>query len=142
MKVEVRTGEWGKVAKPAAKVRDAVFIAEQGISEALEHDGRDGEFLHVVLFADAVPVAAGRMSPEGKIGRVAVLSPYRRKGLGKKVMAVLERLAMERGLPEVLVHAQAAALPFYRALFYTVCGPPFCEAEIVHYRMRKSLFPP
>ncbi len=140
MNVETRSGGWSELAEAAVCVRDAVFVVEQGISKTLEHDGCDATFFHVVLFVAAAPVATGRMSPTGKIGRVAVLSPYRRRGLGKKVMAVLEGLAIEKGLSSVFIHAQSHVIPFYRKLSYVSYGDPFWEAGIPHHGMRKFLF--
>ena len=48
--VTVRSGDWATLGTEARAVRDAVFIREQGISAALEHDAADADALHAVAF--------------------------------------------------------------------------------------------
>jgi len=139
MSVRAVCGNWVDLGESARLIRDAVFIQEQGISASLEHDGCDSAYLHCVIFDGERAVATGRMSSEGKIGRIAVLAGERRKGFGKRVMAALEHLAREKGLSTVLVHVQAEAVPFYKTLAYEAFGPSFFEAEMLHLSMSKSL---
>lgn len=129
------------MGEAARSVRDAVFIQEQGISEDLEHDIRDAIFDHVVVFVKQHSIATGRIDSEGKIGRVAVLPPFRRKGHGKAVMEALEMVAREKHFSEVFVHAQSEAVPFYLQLGYRLDAGTFFEARILHQRMRKLLMP-
>lgn len=122
-------------------VRDDVFLREQGISPELEHDEYDERCLHAVVFADQQPVATGRLDLEknGKVGRVAVLSEFRRCGLGTRVMQSLELAGVEHSLKKIWFHAQVSAVPFYFSLGYQIVGPEFEEAGIAHRLMEKSL---
>jgi len=131
-------GDWQSLGAAARVVRDAVFIAEQGIDEALEHDERDALTDHVVLFADPIPVATGRIDRDGKIGRVAVLKSYRRRGFGHRVMKALEAQARQLGLAKVYVHAQSTVVPFYLGLGYRPLGKEMMEAGIPHRFMEKT----
>ena len=56
-------------------IRRAVFMVEQGVSEAEERDGQDDEALHYLALKDDVQIGTARVLVDGdagKIGRVAV----------------------------------------------------------------------
>ena len=131
----------------ALSVRRAVFIAEQGVTEAEEIDAYDRDpervpgAVHVVAYVDGRPAATGRLlidAPDGEnahIGRVAVLREHRRRGLGRAVMLALQDEARQRGYRGVTVAAQLQALPFYERLGYVAYGEVFLDARIEHRLM-------
>ena len=126
-------------------VRDAVFLVEQKISREDEVDDRDAFCRHVVVYVesenDTKPVATGRLDQErdGKVGRVAVLSDYRRTGIGTLVMQAIVDEAKKLGLQRIWFHAQKSAVDFYLALGYEIASEEFLEAGIVHVKMSKKL---
>ncbi len=61
------------------KIRDEVFIKEQGISKDIEFDGKDDDSCHVLVFSNKHVIATGRMQKDGRIGRIAVLKEHRKK---------------------------------------------------------------
>ncbi|NJM84554.1 MAG: GNAT family N-acetyltransferase, partial [Tabrizicola sp.] len=66
-------------------LRRAVFIEEQGVSEADEIDDLDGEAVHLLAHVDGRAVGSARLlvrGETGKIGRVCVLPEARGAGLG------------------------------------------------------------
>jgi predicted GNAT family N-acyltransferase len=133
----------------AFAVRRAVFIDEQGVSEAVEMDGKDDDATHVVAYddasetADTTPVGTARLRTTdedgAKIERVAVLADYRGRGVGTELMAELEAIAAERGLSTVELHAQTRVEAFYERLGYERTSGVFQEAGIDHVAMEKSL---
>ncbi len=61
-------------------LRRAVFIDEQGVSEADEIDDLDAEAVHLLAIKDTAPVGTARLlilGDTGKIGRVCVLPEAR-----------------------------------------------------------------
>jgi predicted GNAT family N-acyltransferase len=70
---------------------------------------------------------------------MAVARGARGRGAGRVVLAELERVARERGMAEVVLHAQLSARGFYDRLGYAAEGPVFEEAGIEHVAMRKRL---
>lgn len=134
----------------AIAVRRAVFIEEQGISEAEEIDSLDRDparvsnALHVVAYLDGRPVGTGRLLLDGSpdqnahIGRVAVLADYRGRGLGKAVMLALHEEAQQRGYGGITLAAQLHAVPFYERLGYAARGDIFLDARIEHRWMDLS----
>ena len=62
-------------------VHQRVFVPEQGIDATLERDALDPVCAHVLaLDAHGQPVGTGRLAPDGRIGRMAVLAAYREIG--------------------------------------------------------------
>ena len=134
--VELIVTDWATHAAELAFVRRTVFVLEQGIPESEEWDDEDPACLHLLARLKRDPVGTGRLSPAGRIARLAVLSAARRHGIGSLMLARLVGLARARALPGVYLHAQVAALGFYRAHGFVVEGPEFDEAGIRHRRMR------
>ncbi|MGB5474784.1 MAG: GNAT family N-acetyltransferase [Gammaproteobacteria bacterium] len=138
----VREADWCHDQAAIRAVRDAVFIVEQGIPAALEWDDLDADCRHVLASNDAGdPVATGRLTPEGRIGRMAVLPAWRGCGIGRALLARLLQLAGSRGLTDVCLHAQHAAAGFYRRAGFRESGAPFALAGIVHVKMTRSIDP-
>ena len=117
-------------------VRNTVFGDEQNVPEEINWDGNDEECLHALARGSRGEVAAtGRLAPDGKIGRLAVLRLHRRKGLGVRILRKLLEAARVRGLSKVYLHAQAQTVGFYEEEGFQVRGAPFSEAGIVHSYM-------
>lgn len=148
---------WVTVATPVVMpavfaLRHEVFVARQGVPAEVERDEFDEEAVHVCAVQtdpDApagVPprlVGTGRLVGEppapGRVGRMAVQADLRGTGVGRAVLRGLERAAIRRGHPEIVLHAQAHAREFYAKSGYSVVGPEFVEAGIQHVEMRKAL---
>jgi predicted GNAT family N-acyltransferase len=121
-------------------VRRRVFIEEQGVPEALEWDHADPQCWHVLASApDGTPIGTGRLTPEGRIGRMAVLEPWRRRGVGAAILEALLALARHRGCTRVRLHAQTHALAFYARFGFEATGAEFEEAGIPHRAMELAL---
>lgn len=135
-----RIGSWRRLARPAARVRRIVFVEGMGVPLDLDLDGTDAPAVHLVLSHGGRAIGTGRLLPrDARIGRVAVLAPFRGRGLGRQIVVRLMREAVRLGLPEVELHAQAYAVDFYRRLGFHAFGPLFDDAGIPHRRMRRSL---
>lgn len=125
-------------------LRHRVFVEEQAVPVELERDELDDEAIHAVARDEAgrvvgtgrlVTGAAGR----ARIGRMAVATEARGRGVGAAVLAVLEAAAVDAGCTQVELHAQAHAVGFYRRAGYAPVGEPFDEAGISHVAMTKPL---
>jgi predicted GNAT family N-acyltransferase len=120
-------------------VRREVFVTEQRVPEAEEWDDDDQVCVHVLALRNREPVGTGRISPAGKIGRLAVLSEFRGRGIGDRILLMLIEQARHRGLAEVTLNAQVHAMPFYERHGFKAQGEVFDEAGIPHRRMQKAL---
>ncbi|QSX77402.1 GNAT family N-acetyltransferase [Agrilutibacter solisilvae] len=121
-------------------VRETVFVQEQGVPVSLEWDDLDPRCHHVLaLDADGAPIGTGRLTPEHKIGRMAVLSDWRGHGVGEALLHALIDQARSQGWHEISLHAQASAIGFYARHGFLPQGPRFEEAGIEHQTMRRLL---
>ncbi|MDP9432952.1 MAG: GNAT family N-acetyltransferase [Actinomycetota bacterium] len=126
----------------AYAVRREVFTVGQGVPESIERDDRDAAAVHVIAELDGTVIGAGRLvrhGDSGRIGRLAVLEPFRGRGIGAALLQALERAAEEFGLTEVELHAQTHARRFYDRAGYTAFGEGYLEAGIEHISMRRPL---
>jgi predicted GNAT family N-acyltransferase len=120
-------------------VREAVFVREQQVPLDLELDALDPSSQHVIARdAGGIAIGTGRLTPERKIGRMAVLPEWRNAGVGAALLQALLRLAREHRWNDVSLHAQVGALEFYLRHGFVAYGPPFSEAGIEHQAMRRS----
>lgn len=124
-------------------LRRAVFIEEQGVSEAEEMDRRDDDAIHLLARRDGVAVGTARIlldPPRGKIGRVCVLPAHRGTGIGVALIeAAVGVLRREDGIETATLGAQLHALDFYRRRGFAAEGPIFDDAGIPHRQMVLSL---
>ena len=133
---------WQERKAALGAVRRAVFIEEQRVPEALEWDGQDESCYHVLVTdAGNHPVGTGRMTPDGHIGRMAVLKDCRGQGIGSAILAALLDIARQQQWPEVYLHAQVAAIPFYEKHGFAVAGEQFMDAGIPHKIMNRKPCP-
>ncbi|HKW38041.1 MAG TPA: GNAT family N-acetyltransferase [Burkholderiales bacterium] len=138
----VRIMSWREALPLARPVREKVFVEEQSVSRDLEWDEWDEASDHAVaLDLGGKPIGTARLLPDGRIGRMAVLKEWRRKGVGGALLtAVLDR-ARERSMERSVLHAQTHAAGFYRRFGFSERGEEFLEAGIPHVEMTLDLFP-
>lgn len=131
--------DYGHYQQQILHVREQVFIVEQKVPPELEVDELDPLSRHVLLFSETIPVATGRLTPDGHIGRIAVLKNHRHQGYGTQIIFKLEQIAITAGLKQVVLAAQLQALSFYERLGYQAMGGVFLDAGIEHRQMQKLL---
>ena len=128
---------WSDAGVMLSDVRTTVFVDEQSVPVEIERDGLDAECVHVLARdLDGQPIGAGRLMPDGRIGRMAVLRKWRGSGVGGAMLAELMAEARRRGMPEVYLHSQSHAKAFYERHGFTVEGEEYMEAGIPHIAMR------
>lgn len=136
----VRLVDWGEASATLARIRTTVFVVEQNVPVAIEMDGRDGECAHALAESGAgEPIGTGRLMPDGRIGRMAVLASWRGRGVGAAILEALMAEARRRGFRETYLHAQSHAAAFYARHGYVVEGDEYLEAGILHIGMRTPL---
>jgi len=127
----------------AFEVRKQVFVEEQGIPEDLELDELDMEAMHVVVKDGERIVGTARVlflaASQAKLERMAILKPFRRRGIGKGIISFLDEEFKNRGTEQVVLHAQCSAVNFYKSCGFEESGSPFWEVGIKHVKMQKRL---
>jgi predicted GNAT family N-acyltransferase len=128
----------------ALAVRVAVFCGEQGVPFDEERDPLDDDAAHLVALAgDGERVVATlRLLAEGdtaRIGRVAVLADWRRRGIASRMLALAVRRARDDGHARARLAAQIRAKALYEQAGFSVESAPFEEAGIAHVWMGQEL---
>ena len=139
--VQVRVASGDADMQGAFAVRHEVFIVEQDVPPELERDDADDSAVHVVASDGAAVIGTARLTRggEARIGRVAVLPAWRRRGIAGLLLAALESEARRLGIAEVSLHSQTYVQALYERHGYAIAGPGFVEAGIDHVPMAKRL---
>ncbi|MGH8162006.1 MAG: GNAT family N-acetyltransferase, partial [Gammaproteobacteria bacterium] len=106
---EVRSADWRHDRAALREIRTRVFIEEQKVPVELEWDSLDADCIHVLAWAGDQAVGTGRLTPDGHIGRMAVLAHWRGRGVGARLLAHLVDVARERGGMSCHLDAQVSA---------------------------------
>ena len=136
----VRLADWERERDAMRAIRTSVFIQEQQVPQDIEWDDQDALCVHALAIdAEGTLIGTGRLSPDGKVGRMAVLPEWRRRGVGAAILDFLVASARERGIKECYMNAQVHALDFYRQHGFEAYDEEFLEAGIPHRHMKKAL---
>ena len=140
----IATVDWNNEAEREAcrAVREQVFIVEQNVPREDEWDDLDATSRHV-LACDLVgnPIGTGRLTPERKIGRMAVLRDWRGRHVGEAILNCLIEQARALNYAAVEMHAQTHAVQFYEKFGFEKFGDEFEECAIKHFNMRRTVDP-
>jgi predicted GNAT family N-acyltransferase len=137
--IEISVVDWHHKQNDLKAIRKSVFIDEQHVPKELEWDGQDTVCTHFLAAVNAVPVATARLTPQGQIGRMAVLKDYRGKGVGSRLLATVIDQARHAGYKQVFLHAQVNVIEFYQKHGFSAQGEVFMDAGIAHQTMHLLL---
>lgn len=137
--IKIICTDWKQHQKELKQIRSKVFIEEQHVPENLEWDEFDEQSSHFLAFYDQQAVATVRLKPDGQIGRMAVLTNYRGKGLGSALLKAVISHAENEHYKILYLHAQEQAIGFYQQFHFAENGKAFMDANIVHQAMFKTI---
>jgi len=127
----------------AFEVRRQVFVREQGVSEDVEYDDLEGEALHIVVENGDMVIGTARVlfltTNQAKIERMAILRPFRRRGIGSSVISFLKGELKNKQVKHVVLHAQCGVTAFYKSCGFEETGLPFWEIGMKHIKMQLRL---
>ena len=144
MKILITKDTMSDIYLDAVRIRQKVFVQEQGVPANLEIDENEAYSVHFVLYTEEEkPAATVRLLPLDdqtfKLQRMAVLKEYRGKKLGAEIIAEAETFAKQQGFKTIELGAQLTAEAFYQKLGYVAYGEIFQDAGIDHVHMKKEL---
>lgn len=125
------------------RLREEVFVIEQGVPLEIELDDADDRAIHFVAISGREVVGTARLvvkgksgrGKSGKLGRMAVRKDWRGKGIGTALIGFIRKVSEKRKLIRLYLHAQESALSFYRHLGFNPESDRFYEAGIPHRKM-------
>ncbi len=140
--MEVREARTRGEVEQALALRLRVFCEEQGVERAAEQDGRDADAIHLVALEGKELIGTCRLLVEGgvaRLGRNAVSSEARGRGVGATLLEAADRAAVRAGADRIRLHAQLRARTLYERSGYAPQGDTFLEEGIEHVTMEKRL---
>lgn len=130
---------WDQAFVIAYPIRKAVFVLEQGVPEEMELDEFDPFAQHALSYEGPICIGTARLvhleDNCAQIGRMAVLSQYRGRGIGTAILEALLDLARAQGISSLSLHSQVTAIPFYEKRGFIAQGSVYEEAGIPHRNM-------
>lgn len=136
--IRIRKVSADKDIRRAFAIRMRVFVKEQGVPEEIELDRDDERATHLLAVAGEKSIGTARVvvrRGSAKIGRMAVLKSYRRRGVGKQLLKRAIATATRQGAGKIYLHAQVSVIGFYEKMGFRCAGPVFDEAGIAHRKM-------
>lgn len=138
--IKVEQCLWADHQDTLSDIRRQVFVVEQNVPEDLEWDNKDSNAIHFMAFIDDTPVACARVINNSHIGRMAVLPPYRKLGIGKALIHAIKEYAEQKHIPILKLSAQCHAYGFYRKNGFLATSTPYEDAGIPHVDMECKVF--
>ncbi len=136
----IKMASWDEIGRQASAIRFEVFVSEQNVPLEEELDAEDAWAIHVLACdGRGSAVGTGRLLGDGHIGRMAVLRPWRGRGVGSAMLLALVDEARRRGNPQAVLSAQCHARAFYAAHGFVAEGDTYMDAGIEHITMRCAL---
>jgi predicted GNAT family N-acyltransferase len=123
----------------AYQVQQQVFTGEQGIPEELVFDKDDNGALHIIIREGKQVIGTARVTfpraEQAKLERMAILKPYRGRGLGSRMVSFIVAEMKNGEIKEIVLNAQYEVIPFYETCGFQSIGLPFQEVGKKHIKM-------
>ncbi|WP_075185222.1 GNAT family N-acetyltransferase [Teredinibacter haidensis] len=139
---ELEIVSWTENSLLLSDIRRKVFIEEQNVSEAEEWDEQDAheETQHFMISKNDQAVGCARLLANGQIGRMAIRKGFREQGFGLELLRGIIRHSLQQQFAshtekDLFLHAQVAAIPFYKKMGFHEIGNHFMDAGIPHKTM-------
>ncbi len=119
------------------RFRQSIFVVDQR-SPYADLDGLDQEAWHLLLRSESELAGYLRLiAMPLRIGRVAVASQLRRRGLGRRLMEEGLRFCREsHPAQDIVLAAQLNLVPFYESFGFGVTSDPYDDFGVMHVEMR------
>lgn len=131
---------WQESSNDILDIRNRVFMIEQHIRDNVLCDLDDNECYHIVVKNELREiVACGRITEQGRIGRLAVLLPYRGIGIGTKLFKTLIQTGKSKNLKNISLNAELSDHPFYNMQKFTSAGPVYMKQGVPHQMLARKL---
>jgi predicted GNAT family N-acyltransferase len=131
---------WQESSNDILDIRHRVFMIEQHIRDNVLCDLNDNQCDHIVVrTSQGKVIACGRITEQGRIGRLAVLLPYRGIGIGSKLFDNLLEIGKSNNLKEFSLNAELADHPFYKKQKFKSAGPVYMKQGVPHQMLARKL---
>lgn len=137
--ITINAVNWQQAEVYLREVRTIVFIQEQLVAPDLEWDEIDSSALHLLAMCGNQAVGCLRIIHYEKVGRMAVLKPWRGSGIGRMLLNEAVCLCRQHGSKQIAISAQKHAIHFYEQAGFNIISKEYLDANILHVDMRLDL---
>ena len=153
----VHTANWKSHKNQLKKIREQVFIQEQNVPVELEWDDLDKKAFHVlaevhfndkevgaeivdnkIVNSKKLAIGTARIiinNKQAHIGRMAVLSDWRGKGVGSEILLRCINECKKQSVEKIVLNAQIYVTQFYQKAGFKISSDEFLDAGIAHKQM-------
>lgn len=127
---------WRCSKRRLKRLRERVFVCEWRIPSQSEFDEQDHISDHVlVVDTDGTDIATGRITPDGEIGRIAVVSHLRGKEIYDALYNALLGIARSKHLDDVFVQCELNGVDHFQEQGFQTVGGVYMDSGIPRQKM-------
>ncbi|GAA0852768.1 GNAT family N-acetyltransferase [Aliiglaciecola litoralis] len=136
MTFTVRNVDWKNAKHKLSELREKVFVYEWRIPKECEFDQHDYDASHVLVLDERQqPIATGRLTHKGEIGRIAVVPEHRKPAVYQALFHALINKANLIGLQKVFVQCELDGVEYYQHQGFEPVGAVYMDAGIARQKM-------
>jgi len=131
---------WSQSSAEILSIRHKVFIIERHFEENVLCDLEDKDCIHLIARNnEGRVVACARLNPNGRISKIAVLLPYRREGIGSRILRELVAIGKQNNIKLVSLNAEIDNKHLYDQQNFSAVGPVYMKQGIPHQMLACKL---
>ncbi|MDN4503402.1 GNAT family N-acetyltransferase [Alteromonadaceae bacterium BrNp21-10] len=136
MAFKVINVDWKKERDRLTQLREKVFVCQWRIPRDVEFDQYDALSFHVLIVDEqGDPVATGRITPDGQLGRIAVVNQFRQPETYNQLFKALLKVAKKQKLEALSVQCELEGVSYYQQQGFQPVGSVYMDAGIPRQRM-------
>ena len=140
MAYTIENVDWARDKHRLKAIREDVFVLEWRVPQDSEFDERDASAFHVLLLEDGEeanqPIATGRLTQCGEIGRIAVKRGYRNMSVYRALFAALIEVANRHNVTILKVSCSLDSVSYHQGLGFKPEGQVFMDGGVARQRMQ------
>jgi predicted GNAT family N-acyltransferase len=137
--ITIKQVSWQQAEAHLRQVRTIVFIQEQSVTPEFEWDEIDSTAVHLLAIHKEEAIGCLRIIHHEKIGRMAVLKPWRGIGVGNRLLKEAIEICRQQGRKQIVLSAQTHAIHFYQQAGFEITSGEYTDVHIPHVDMRLTL---
>ena len=136
MAFQIENVDWKSGKNRLSALREQVFVLEWNLPRETEFDDRDSDAFHVLINDDkGLPIASGRLTKDGEIGRIAVKNAHRTLDVYQTLFSTLLSLARTINLEHIIMVCDLHSVDKHKAMGFEKNGTAYMEAGIPRQQM-------
>ncbi|NDV91651.1 GNAT family N-acetyltransferase [Alteromonas sp. 345S023] len=136
MTFTIESVDWEQHQSRLKALREHVFVLEWQMPREAEFDERDHHAFHVLVIGENnTPIATGRLTRCGELGRIAVKRKHRHLSVYRALFAALIDLAKQHKVPTVKVNLTLDSVSYHQQLGFKIDGQVFMDGGVPRQKM-------